>query len=175
MKIKKTKLPENSLVKKYMPADYSEAYEMIVGKNNQLTPDNLLIAFWTDFPVWVRWLFNLRDILVKPFGLKGADENYNSFQQKFTEMVRTGGNYKQMNIPAKSENETILQLADKHLTAELSCHIENNIDNKLKISIITLVHYHNALGKIYFAVIKPFHKIIVKTIMKRSVKSNVKL
>jgi hypothetical protein len=173
MKIKKSKIPTNSLAEKYLPADYSDVYEMIVEKNSQLTPDNLLIAFWTDFPAWVQCLFRLRDILVKPFGLKGADDNYNYFQQKFTEMVRTSETYKQMSIPAKNENETILQMADKHLTAELSCHIENIIDNKLKISIITLVHYHNVFGKIYFNVIKPFHRIIVKTIMKRSV-ANIK-
>jgi hypothetical protein len=171
MKILKSKIPANSLVEKYLPADYSEVYETTVKENAQLTPDNLLIAFWA-FPVWVRWLFNLRDILVKPFGLKGADGDYNSFHQKFAETVRFGGIYKQTSIPAKSENETILQLADRHLTAELSCRIENISDNKLKISVITLVHYHNALGKIYFVVIKPFHKIIVKTMIKRSVKIN---
>lgn len=165
----KSKIPANSLAEKYLPADYSEAYEMIVEKNSQLTPDNLLIAFWTDFPAWVRRLFSLRDILVKPFGLKGADDNYSTFQQKFTEMVRTGGSYQVMSLSAKSENETVMQLTDKHLTTELSCHTENAVENKLKISIITIVHYHNALGKIYFAVIKPFHIIIVKAIMKRSI------
>ncbi|MDR1197770.1 MAG: DUF2867 domain-containing protein [Prevotellaceae bacterium] len=169
MKIKKSKISADSLTKKYLPSDYNEAYEIIVKANNRLTPDNMLIVFWTDFPAWVRWLLYLRDMLVKPFGLKGTDDNYNSFRQNFTEMVCTSGNYKQMSIPAKRENETVIQLADRHLTTELSCRIENILDNKLKISIITLVHYHNTFGKVYFNVIKPFHKIIVKTMMKRTV------
>ncbi|MDR1652533.1 MAG: DUF2867 domain-containing protein [Prevotellaceae bacterium] len=37
----------------------------------------------------------------------------------------------------------------------------------MKISIITVVHFHNALGKVYFFVIRPFHKIIVKAMIKR--------
>jgi hypothetical protein len=170
MKIKKQKIPADSLIANYLPADYSETYETVVAKNDRLTPDNILISSWTDFPVWVRFLFRFRDALVKPFGLKGGDvNNKQTFEYLFKEMVRTGGNYNMMSVSAKSGNETVLKLSDKHLTTELSCHIEDLPDRQMKISIITLVHYHNALGKIYFTFIKPFHIIIVKTIMKRSI------
>jgi hypothetical protein len=169
MKIIKSRIPTDSLVANYLPADYSETYETVVDKRSQLTPDNLLIAFWMDFPGWVQWLFRLRDILVRPFGLKDGDDDYHTSRHKLAEIIRTGGSYNIMNIPSKSKNETVMQLEDKHLTAELSCHVENANDSKLKISIITLVHYHNTLGKIYFAAIKPFHTIIVRKITKRSI------
>jgi hypothetical protein len=169
--IRKSKISPNSLVEKYLPASYKEAYEIIVTKNNKLTPDNLFISFWTDFPVWVRLLFWLRDILVKPLGLKGSDRtDHSTFKKNFTRMVKTSGSYKMINILAKSDNETVIQLTDKHLTAELSCCAENITDEYMKIKIITLVHYHNVSGKIYFNIIKPFHIIILKTVLKRSVK-----
>ena len=114
-------------------------------------------------------LFKLRDWIVKPFGLK-SDENDKNFKQKFEASIRNSGQFNLMSVPAKSANETVMRLTDKHLTAELSVRNEKSNDNMLKISIITLVHYHNMLGKIYFFAIRPFHKIIVKTMIKRSIK-----
>lgn len=34
------------------------------------------------------------------------------------------------------------------------------------VTAITLVHYHNRLGKIYFSLIGLFHKVIVKSMLK---------
>jgi 2-polyprenyl-3-methyl-5-hydroxy-6-metoxy-1,4-benzoquinol methylase len=70
----------------------------------------------------------------------------------------------------KTDNETIMQLKDKHLTAELSIYVENIADNRKNISAITMVHFHNKLGIAYFFVIRPFHKIIVKTLLNKSIK-----
>jgi hypothetical protein len=110
---------------------------------------------------------------VKPFGLKTGNTEKN-FEQKFEEAIRTGSPLDLMTVPAKTANETVMRLTDKHLTTELSVHNEKLNDNQLKINIITIVHYHNTLGKIYFFFIRPFHKIIVKAITKRSIKRLIK-
>ncbi|MDR1592226.1 MAG: DUF2867 domain-containing protein [Prevotellaceae bacterium] len=169
IKITKSILPANSLAKNYLPADYVDVFSTVVAENKRLTPDNMMIAFWTDFPQWVQVLFQLRDWLVKPFGLK-TNENEKDFKQKFEVAIRNSGQYNLMTVPAKSADETVMRLTDKHLTAELSVCNEKLNDNQLRISIITFVHFHNALGKVYFFVIRPFHKIIVKAIAKRNVK-----
>jgi hypothetical protein len=173
MKIIKSSLPENTQARNYLPADYVETYAVVVPAHSQLIPDNLLITLWTDFPEWLQMLFKLRDWLVKPFGLKAGNAGKN-FKQKFEEAIRTGSPLDLMSVPAKTANETIIRLTDRHLTAELSVHNEKLNDNKLKINIITLVHYHNTLGKIYFFFVRPFHKIIVKVITKRSIKRLMK-
>jgi hypothetical protein len=169
MKIIKSSLPENSQAKTFLPAGYVEAYSVIVPDNSRLTPDNIFITIWTDFPVWLQTLFKLRDWLVKPFGLKTGNPKKN-FKQKFEEAIRGGNPLDLMTVPAKTADETVMRLTDKHLTTELSVHTERLSNNQRKISIITLVHYHNTLGKIYFFLIRPFHTIIVKTITKRSIK-----
>jgi hypothetical protein len=173
MKIIKSSLPENSQTRNFLPAGYVEAYSVIVPEHSRLTPDNILVAIWTDFPKWLQMLFKLRDRLVKPFGLKAGSSEKNS-GQKFEEAIRTGNPLDLMTIPVKTADETVMRLTDKHLTAELSVYNEKLNNGQLKISIITLVHYHNALGKIYFFFIRPFHKMIVKTITKRSIKRLMK-
>jgi hypothetical protein len=171
MKIRviKSILPTNSLAQNYLPADYADIFTTIVSENKSLTPDNLLIAFWTDFSKWIQVLFKLRDCLAKPFGLK-TSENGTDFKQKFEAAIRNREQFNLMSVPAKSANETIMRLTDKHLTAELSVCNEKLTNKQLKISVITLVHYHNFLGRIYFFVIRPFHKIILKAMIKRSIK-----
>ncbi|MDR3366857.1 MAG: DUF2867 domain-containing protein [Prevotellaceae bacterium] len=162
-------LPVNSLARNYLPADYVDMFGAEVHDDERLTPDNLLIAVWTDFPKWVQMLFKLRDWLVKPFGLK-TNANGKDFRHKLAEAIRSGGRVQLMNVLAKSANETVVQLADTHLTAEMSVHTEKSNGNQTKINFITIVHFHNVLGKIYFFFAQPFHKIIVKAAMKQSIK-----
>jgi hypothetical protein len=173
MKIIKSSLPENSRTRNFLPAGYVETYSVIVPEHSRLTPDNIFVAIWTDFPKWLQMLFKLRDWLVKPFGLK-AGSSEKKFGQKFEEAIRTGNPLDLMTVPVKTADETVMRLTDKHLTAELSVHNEKLDNSQLKINIITLVHYHNVLGKIYFFLIRPFHKMIVKTITKRSLKRLMK-
>ncbi|WP_407947211.1 DUF2867 domain-containing protein [Parabacteroides merdae] len=41
-----------------------------------------------------------------------------------------------------------------------------------RISVSTKVRFHNSLGKCYFAIIKPFHNLICKTLLQRA-KNNI--
>lgn len=165
MKIKKSTIPTDSLVNAYLPADYSDVFVCEVISNKKVSPDDLLIAFWTDFPGWVNTLFEIRNFLVKFVGLKADKEDSNELEN----CIRTGGTSNFTSVPAKSSNETVMLLADKHLNAYLSAHVGGDMPQQ-KISVITLVHFNNKLGNTYFFFIRPFHQIIVKSMMKRVVK-----
>ena len=83
--------------------------------------------------------------LVKPFGIEGGD-------------ILTSEDY----IIEDTENEAIMRKDDKHLLFYVSiAKIGNNL-----IDVTTVVQYHNALGKVYFFFIKPFHKMIVPRVVK---------
>jgi hypothetical protein len=164
----KDNIPENSLLINYLPADYMDVCKCNVPDKSNLTPDNILVNIWTVQPKWVDFLFRLRNILVKPFGLETG--NKDKFNRNLAAAIRSGARFEMVNILHKSDNETIMQLNDKHLTAELSIYIENRTDNRKNISMITMVHFHNKLGIAYFFVIRPFHKIIVKTLLNKSIK-----
>jgi len=165
----KGNIPENSLLRNHLPADYVDVYKCNVADKSNLTPDDILIHIWTVQPGWVDFLFRLRNILVKPFGLETG--NNDKFNRNLAAAIRAGGSFEMVNMLNKNDHETIMQIKDKHLTAELSIYIENMTDNRKNISAITMVHFHNRFGVAYFFVIRPFHKIIVKTLLNKSIKN----
>lgn len=171
MNVKKGNICPNSLVNKYLPIDYSDVYVCTVQDGENITPDDVQVAFWTDNPKWVDNLFKLRNWIVKPFGLQqGEGKNV----QKFEECVRNGGKFSFISISDKSPEETILCLTDKHLTAYLSVYIEDLEDNQRMIYTATLVNFHNKLGYLYFYTIYPFHHIVVKKILESTIKKLLK-
>ncbi|MFK2351902.1 DUF2867 domain-containing protein [Bacteroides fragilis] len=62
---------------------------------------------------------------------------------------------------------------DKHLNLEIAFITESIERDSQRISISTKVRFHNSLGKYYFAIIKPFHNLICKTLLQRA-KNNIK-
>ena len=165
MKARKTKIPAESLVNSYLPTDYADAFVCGMSKTSQLTPDDIAVRFWTDFPAWVSVLFRIRNFLVKFVGLEGSMRSL----QEFEECIRTGGQCGIASVPAKSSNETLLLLEDKHLDAYMSVYIEEMNEQKL-VYAITLVHFKNRLGRVYFFFIRPFHGLIVKKALEKVVK-----
>jgi hypothetical protein len=166
MKVYKSTIPPGSLIEKYLPADYSDIYACEVDFEKDIFPDDLMVNFWTNNPSWINALFKLRNFLVKFVGLKGSKNNS---LEELEKCIRTGGTLDFVSVPAKSDNETVLILSDKHLNAYLSAHIKSEGERKT-ISVITLVKFKNKLGRIYFFFIRPFHDIIVKVMLKRSIK-----
>jgi hypothetical protein len=165
MKVKKSTIPSGSLTVNYLPVDYSDVYAYVTDTPKEIIPDDIMVNFWTDFPRWINTLFKLRDFLVKFFGLKGAESDN---VKELEKCIRTGEAYDFVSVPAKSGNETVLLLSDKHLNAYVSVHIEIKEERKT-ISAITLVNFKNKLGRVYFFFIRPFHGLIVKSMLKRSV------
>ena len=167
IKLNKSIIPSGSLIEKYLPSDYSDVYTCTVDCEKEITPDDIMVNFWTNFPSWINALFKLRDFLAKFVGLKTTESGN---IKELEESIRTGKTYNIASVPVKNVNETVMLLSDKHLNAYISIHIESRKEHKT-ISATTLVNFHNKLGQIYFFLIRPFHGIITKSLLKRSVKS----
>lgn len=158
MKIEKSPLPENSAAAHYPNVDYSDSFRCRLPKAAAIRPDDLMLAFWTTMPGWLRLLFRVRNLLVKPFGLKtgeGVDT------EALREALETSGSCHIMSVAEKTPRETVISLDDKHLRAWLSVYAEERT-----VYLITLVRYHNKLGVAYFTLIRPFHKFVVKSLFR---------
>lgn len=90
---------------------------------------------------------SLRNAIVKIFGLKG--------EKRFSDLVKI-----------ESENIATISKDDKHLY--LNVLLQG--DNSCYVSISTRVKLHNRMGRLYFAVIKPFHRQLCKIVLKRTIK-----
>lgn len=73
-------------------------------------------------------------------------------------------------IIEQNDNEIIIGAKDKHLTFHVSLFCSDVKDKTQEVSITTIVKYENILGRIYFAAIWLFHRIIVSYLFKRAIK-----
>lgn len=161
MKIHKTAVPPRSLLAAYLPGNYHDCFTYNMNCRRKVSPDDLMVAFWTTMPGWVNMLFKLRNALVKPFGL----ETDNGDAKQLEKALRSGKDYRMMSVVGKTDNETAISLDDKHLKAYLSVYVEAR-----EIHLSTLVRYHNRLGFFYFNLIRPFHTLVVKSTFRRIMK-----
>ena len=70
MKIHKTDIPPRSLLTPCLPGDYHDCFTYGMTCRRKISPDDLMVAFWTTMPGWADTLFKLRNALVRPFGLQ---------------------------------------------------------------------------------------------------------
>lgn len=157
------KLPEDSLITKDLSeVDYFDSY--MINKQITYTIEEIAEKIFT-LPKWVKGLLKIRYyLLVKPFGLKtGIKKEYNSFHQD-EHSIRN--NFGDVSVLSKNENEIVLGNDDKHLNYRVSV-LKIKTTNSHEIYLSTVVHFNNNLGKIYFSVIKPFHKVFVKLMLEK--------
>jgi len=109
-------------------------------------------------PGWVNALGKLRDILVKPFGLK--TENDIKTEQ--------AGNHEFDFAPViyRSNEEIVMGMNDKHLYFRLSV-LKIVHQSGSQVFLTTIVRFNNVGGRIYFALIRLFHGLIVRTMLRR--------
>ncbi|MEG0889618.1 MAG: DUF2867 domain-containing protein [Bacteroides sp.] len=145
------KIPNSTLLSQYLPVDYIDTYQREIKGKKEFQPEELLKGMFTHLPWWIDGLMKWRNILVKPLGLRGG-----KFEQHLSEMILN-----------QNENEIVWGMNDKHLCFYVSIWCSQRVDTKQTIGITTVVKYNNLLGKIYFFTIKPFHKIIIKSLLKK--------
>lgn len=140
-------MPTNSLIENYLPADYMDTFSREITLKQALTPSEFRKRAFCQLPKWIDRLMQLRNAIVKSIGL--------DTESRFTEMIY-----------ASNANEEIFGMPDKHLTFHVSMWCGEYKDGKQELRITTVVKYNNWFGRVYFFIIKPFHGIIVRSILK---------
>ena len=139
--------PKSNIANGFGIVDYHDTYT-IKKKTDENAEDisrGLMVM-----PHWVIILLKLRNSIVGIFGLK--TEKDASTRKTFFTLIEN------------REDEIVMGEDDKHLNFRASI-LKDKSENT--ISLTTIVHYNNAWGKIYFFPVKPFHKIIMVTLLKR--------
>lgn len=163
------KIPINSNLSKTLTnINFADNYECVIyDKNNAITIEQIGKYFFMSGPKWIDALFNMRNKLAKniglkiPAGTKPTNDAINNFK------FQIGDQYGLFKVFDKNEHEIILGEDDKHLNFRVSLFLET-IDNttfQKKLSITTAVMIHNKFGQFYLSAIKPFHKIIVTSML----------
>ena len=160
-KVTATSLPNNSIIKSFInTVDYEDSFAMLL-LNKDATIQSVYLNIFNHSPKWVDFLMSLRNKLVGIFGVKT-----DASKQVNTEL-KVGIKSGIFNIYAIEKNEIIAGENDKHLNFRVSVLKDNGL-----LTVTTLVKYNNWFGKLYFFIVKPFHKRIVKAMLKNAIKNN---
>ncbi|MDA3893798.1 MAG: DUF2867 domain-containing protein [Salinivirgaceae bacterium] len=169
MQVQLIPILNNSLVKKEADnANFTECYTVTFNSNKTLSLDETVCDCFQVFTKgWVDALFRLRNWLVIPFKLKSPPDNRPFMEER--PKISKGGKVAFFDVKEINANEVLMFADDAHLNAYFSIAIFEN-GNKKTIQASTIVNIKNNVGTMYFAVVKPFHKIIIKTMMKKIAK-----
>jgi Protein of unknown function (DUF2867) len=106
-------------------------------------------------PAWISGLRRLRNLIVAPLGLKtGLDKSIGPDKRIGT-----------FPLVSKSPERVVVGLDDKHLDFRLVVDVINFEDGHQTVTATTFVKTHNAFGRFYLGVVKPFHRIIVPAML----------
>ena len=116
-------------------------------------------------PKWFKILFFLRNYIVGFVGLKTGKIDIN-YELPKKHNIKQGQSLGDFLIVIKEENHLIAELRDKHLDFRFSINISFK-EGKANVLLKTIVKINNFFGRLYFFIIKPFHRLIVTNILKK--------
>ncbi|MGB9116879.1 DUF2867 domain-containing protein [Bradyrhizobium sp.] len=106
-------------------------------------------------PRWIEALMALRNYLVVPFGLKTPSPIRQA-------SARTVGIFP---VLSESPGRLVAGFDDRHLDFRVVVDVAINGDGQ-RVTATTLVLTHNLLGRTYLAIILPFHRVIVRSMLR---------
>ena len=166
-KVNRTKsIPRNSIIsKKFNDFHYCDSYSIITKTNESL--DKITTNIFQT-PRWADVLMDVRNAAVKVAGLESGG---NKKDINISDFYPVGSRAVYFTVIDRNENEIIMAENDRHLNFRISV-MTNREGNNVIIYLTTLVQYHNLLGRLYFFPVKPFHRLIVISLLKRFLKES---
>jgi len=156
--------PESRVAAVYAATDLADAYSIELPAEASTNPEVLARFIFSQRSSWMTGLMAVRDAVVAGFGLKTArhlksagDENKKSRVGIFR-------------IYSTGQTEIVLGEDDKHLDFRLSLLYSDTPSplGERRLTLSTVVHCHNRLGRAYIFLIAPFHRLIVQSSLRRA-------
>jgi hypothetical protein len=136
---------------------FADAYRVVCPVRPLTARQAAEAIFDTPPPKWVDALMALRNGITGWFGLKPGVRQAGA---------AGGSRVGMFPVLAESAEEMLLGLDDRHLDFRLAVAVRPSAGNQ-QITVTTVVCTHNLLGRVYLAAILPFHRVIVRSMLKR--------
>ena len=155
-------LPQRSVLKPlYAKAGFADAFAIDLPSNATGDAERLAAHMLMGQARWVGWLIALRDTLVAGFGLKTSSELRDDVATDRIDFFR---------VYDRRRHEIILGEDDRHLDFRLSVLVEESALCR-RLVATTVVTFNHLGGRAYIAGIAPFHRLIVKSSLRRAERS----
>lgn len=110
----------------------------------------------------------LRNKVVRLFGLKDLGGLGEFDTSKPASAYLPGDRVGIFTLISSADNEVLLGDSDKHLDVVLAVFRHPHVTEGVQtISLTTVVHVHNWLGRLYMLPVKPMHKFIAPAVLNR--------
>ncbi|MEO1022180.1 MAG: DUF2867 domain-containing protein [Bacteroidota bacterium] len=148
------------------PYTYTDSYRAKAESDHLLPIEVYARAFFLAAPSWVLLLMRIRNRLVGWFGLKTSQIPENREHILLTSSFEMGEEFGLFKVCDKSEHGIVLGQDDKHLDFRIVIEQKREGDSVF-VELTTHVRFKNTMGRLYFGLIKPFHNIISRQLVKR--------
>jgi hypothetical protein len=168
--ITETPLPPHSqIAQRTAGADFADCYTFADPQPASSAMETYLSVMGYT-PGWMNFLMSVRNQAVRLVGLKhlgSLEVKMQAQDSKPAASYALGDRAGIFSLCYLSAPEVILCDDDKHLRVELSLY-KHQQDGQPVVSVSTVVHNHNALGRAYMAIVGPAHRIIVPKMLAQS-------
>ena len=159
-------VPEGSLVARaFDRVDYGDAFEVDLPEGAPADAAAFTRKMFGGRPAWVDQLMGARDFTVGLFGLKTWPAG-----GSMPEDLVVGARLGPFEVFERKENELLMGADDRHLDFRISTLYRQTPRGKVAV-FSTVVRFRNWAGRLYFAPVKPFHRVIVRALLRGAVGS----
>ena len=161
-------LPPGSRATRFYPEpNLADAYAVRLPAGATHDPEVLARFMFAQQAPWVARLLWLRDTLVAAVGLKTTRQLQAASGSAPVPRVAF------FRIYAQDAHEILLGEDDRHLDFRLTvrCEALAGTTGATQLIVSTVVKCHNALGRFYIAVIAPWHRLLVRSALRRAARA----
>ena len=156
--------PDSRATRFYAAPHLADAYAVRLPDHATHDPELLARFMFATQAPWVARLLWLRDRIMSVFGVKTTDQLQAGRDDRAVRRIAFFRIYEQ------DATEVLLGEDDSHLDFRVSVRCEP-IDGAHHVIATTVVHCHNLLGRLYIAVIAPFHRQVVRSALHRAARA----
>ncbi len=154
--------PQSKITLPNVKHDYCDAFKVRVSKH-ALNAPYVYHSIFGFLPKPVQWAMRLRNLIMQCFGF-AASESRMSLP---LDAIKTGQQAGFLTIELACDNEVICTASEKNMDMWLSV-IKLS---EQEFAVATRVHLHTLSGRIYMALIKPFHRLVARYSINQALKA----
>lgn len=119
------------------------------------------------YPWWIKGLYQIRGQFVRLLGLRQVGAPQPARLQPAEVPMTAGAQAAFFTVVAAApEHYWAAAATDTHLTAHLAVIATPAAGGQRRFEVLTIVHYHSWAGPVYFNIIRPFHHLVVGSMMR---------
>jgi hypothetical protein len=158
-------MPSNSvLAPLYAGADLLDAFAIRLPTGASDDLEALARAGFERPAGWIRALTRIRDVVMATVGVKSS-------RAIGLAAAGRGPVIGYFPLLSKSATELVVGEDDSHLDFRVTIQLRTDAANGRELVVGTVVHCHNRLGRIYLAMIAPFHRAIARANLEQAARA----